>query len=365
MELAIWIGIGFCVTQSAMFSGLNLAFFGVSRLQLEVEAQNGNRHAQKVLAMRKDGHLLLTTILWGNVGINVLLTLLSDSVLAGIGAFLFSTVVITLFGEIFPQAYFSRNALRMASVLSPVLRFYQFLLYPVAKPIAKLLDSWLGKEEMLMFRERDLRELIKQHVEHEEAEVDHLEGVGAMNFLELDDLTVAQEGEIIHPQSIVQLPTQLDLPVFPEFEHFKTDPFLQLIEASGKKWVILTDMDNTPQLILDADQFIREMFFKGEKINPYDYCHRPIVIASSKTTLDKVIGRLRVQPEHEGDDVIDKDIILVWSDEKRIITGADLLGRLLRGISKRDAKGNSAGSNVVGFNDKDSQPDNNGLKKAN
>ena len=41
---------------------------------------------------------------WGNVTINVLLTLLSDSILAGVGAFVFSTIVITLFGEIIPQA---------------------------------------------------------------------------------------------------------------------------------------------------------------------------------------------------------------------------------------------------------------------
>ena len=34
MELFVWIGILFCVSQSAMFSGLNLAFFGVSRLRL-------------------------------------------------------------------------------------------------------------------------------------------------------------------------------------------------------------------------------------------------------------------------------------------------------------------------------------------
>ena len=59
----------------------------------------------------------LATVLWGNVTINVLLTLLSNSVLAGIGAFAFSTIVITLFGEIIPQAYFSRNALRMAARL--------------------------------------------------------------------------------------------------------------------------------------------------------------------------------------------------------------------------------------------------------
>jgi CBS domain containing-hemolysin-like protein len=48
----------------------------------------------------------LATILWGNVGINVLLTMLSDSVLTGLGAFLFSTIAITVIGEITPQAYF-------------------------------------------------------------------------------------------------------------------------------------------------------------------------------------------------------------------------------------------------------------------
>ena len=91
-ELFFWLGILFCVTQSAMFSGLNLAFFSFTRLRLEIEAESSSsKSAGKVLKMRKDSNFLLTTILWGNVGINVLLTLLSDSVLAGISSFLFST----------------------------------------------------------------------------------------------------------------------------------------------------------------------------------------------------------------------------------------------------------------------------------
>ena len=55
-----------------------------------------------MLDLRKDSNLTLATVLWGNVTINVLLTLLSDSVLAGVGAFIFSTIIITLFGEIIP-----------------------------------------------------------------------------------------------------------------------------------------------------------------------------------------------------------------------------------------------------------------------
>ena len=73
-----------------MFSGLNLALLGISRLRLEVEATAGNSAAVKILALRKDFNFLLTTILWGNVAINVLLTLLSKSVMAGVSAFFFN-----------------------------------------------------------------------------------------------------------------------------------------------------------------------------------------------------------------------------------------------------------------------------------
>ncbi|MFO8083423.1 MAG: CNNM domain-containing protein [Desulfobacterales bacterium] len=83
-------------------------------------------------------------MLWGNVSVNVLLALLSDSILAGVSAFLFSTFVITLFAEIIPQAYFSRHSIRVAALLTPMLRFYQILLFPVAKPTALVLDAWCG-----------------------------------------------------------------------------------------------------------------------------------------------------------------------------------------------------------------------------
>jgi len=42
--------------------------------------------------------------------------------------------------------------------------------------------------------------------------------------------------------------------------------------------------------------------------------------------------------EHPEDDVIDNDMILVWGKQRRIITGADLLGRLLRGIATREVR---------------------------
>lgn len=330
MENWVWYGIAFCVSQSAMFSGLNLAFFGVSRLQLEVEAET-NPKAKRVLQMRQDSNFLLTTILWGNVGINVLLTLLSNSVLAGVFAFLFSTFVITFLGEIFPQAYFSRNALKMASLLGPVLRVYQFILYPVAKPAAMILDKWLGVESAEFFREQVIRDMLLKHVEHHDSDVDDVEGIGALNFLEIDEIAAITEGESVDPASIVRFPTDIDLPRLPPFERKLDDPFLQSLHASGRKWVILADMEGQPQLLLDSDGFLRAALLEGKDVDPYHHCHRPVIIYNEHTDLGSVI-RMMKRSKEEPHGVIENDVVLLWNDQPRIITGADLFDRLLKGI---------------------------------
>ncbi len=336
VDVLVWVGILFCISQSAMFSGLNLALLGISRLHLEVDVSAGNKDAEKILALRKDFNFLLATILWGNVGINVLLTLLSHSVMAGVAAFFFSTILITFAGEIFPQAYFSRHAMRMGALLAPVIRIYQFILFPVAKPSAMILDWWLGKESIPYFRERDLRSVIRKHIEAEESDVDRLEGIGALNFLALDDIAVTQGGENVDPNSIICLPVKDGIPIFPQFERRALDPFLLKINGSGKKWIIIVDEQNQPCMVLNANAFLREVLFGSGLINPYIYCHRPIIVKDSSTLLGKVLPHLKVNPKSEMDDVVDDDLVLIWSTEKRVITGADILGRLLRGIAIRD-----------------------------
>jgi len=264
MNTFIWVGILFCVSQSAMFSGLNLAFFSISKLKLEIETKNNNRHALKIAKLREDSNFLLTTILWGNVGINVLLTLLSNSVMVGALSFIFSTFVITFFGEIIPQAYFSRHAMRTASLLSPILRFYQLVLYPVAKPTAVVLDKWLGQEAIQFFREKDLRELLKIHLNDPESEIDKVEGKGALNFLSIDDLSIAEEGETIVPESIIEMNFINNKPIFPKIEYSCEDSFLKRVHSGQKKWVVLTDKEGVPKLTLDSDAFLRSALFEKD-----------------------------------------------------------------------------------------------------
>src|ERR1700716_1987673 len=201
----IWTGIAFCVTQSAGFSGLNLAIFSVSKLRLEVEAASGNLDAIRVLDLRRlQFHIVHYRLgecrnqrtSYAAIGFRP----------GGIGAFVFSTFAITVFGDIVPQAYFSRNALQMAARLRLLLGVYKFMLFPVAKPTAALLNWWLGPEGITLLRERGFRALLTRHGGTAGAGVRQLEAIGALNFLDLDDIPVLEEGELIDPLSIVTLP---------------------------------------------------------------------------------------------------------------------------------------------------------------
>src|SRR6202171_4251658 len=229
-----WLGVALCIAQSGLFAGLNLATFSLSRLRLEIEANAGNPDAIKVRELRRDSNLTLATIVWGNVATNVVLTLMSDSVLSGVGAFVFYTFAITVLGEIVPQAYFSRHALRMTARVMPLLRLYAIVLFPVAKPTAIFLNWWLGFEGIRLMREDDIKALITHHIDATGGEMSLLEGIGARNFLDLDDVLVCDEGEPLDPRSVVSLGIANDRPVLPAFAPTPDDPFLRRLNASGQ-----------------------------------------------------------------------------------------------------------------------------------
>ena len=318
-----WLGIIFCLTQSAMFSGLNLAFFSLSRLQLEVEAERGDKRAAKMLKLRQDSNFLLATILWGNVSINVLLTMLSDSVMAGAFAFLFSTIAITVLGEIIPQAYFSRHALKVASILAPCIRFYQILLYPVAKLTGLGLDAWLGKEGITYFREKELSGILKAHVESGKGEVGRVEGTGAMNFLAVDDLPVSKVGSPVKEDSVIVQPVKDGKVSFQDHEQF-----LAQVKNSDCKWMVIASDAYQPLLVLDADAFCRSVLRESKPVDPLAFCKGPLVIKEAKYTLGRALMDLKEAP-----DEVTKELILVWTKtERRIISGSDVLKLLFKGV---------------------------------
>ncbi len=339
MDIFIWLGILLCILHSAMFSGANLAFFSLGRMRLEAEVEKGNQAAVKILRLRNDSNLLLCTILWGNVSSNVLLSLLSESIFAGVGGFLFSTIGITFFGEIIPQAYFSRHAMRVGALLAPIMRFYQILLFPVAKGCSLILDAWMGREGLTFFHERDIEIILEKHIHETSSEISANEGQGALNFLDLDDREISAEGNSIREETIYKFPKKLDLVILPDLDSPQGESFITQLKTHPSAWAVIQDLEEEPVLVLDTNRFLTSLFIEGNKVDIYQFCHRPIIVTSSKTHLDSVLGEFVVEAENKNDLVVDRDVILYWTtDQKRIITGADIFGRLLKGIAKRVKK---------------------------
>jgi metal transporter CNNM len=121
------------------------------------------------------------------------------------------------------------------------LRFYQIILYPIAKPTAFVLDRLQGPEGIRFLSEKALRELIRIHVDSKTTEIGNIEARGALNFLDIDDLPLTAKGEPLDPLSIIKLPAEGKRPIFPELTLDSSDKFLQgIVQHRLKRGEMIT-----------------------------------------------------------------------------------------------------------------------------
>jgi len=140
---------------SGLFSGLNLGLLGLDVKNLEIltkgpfnneqEAKEA-RYAMKILPLRRRGNLLLCTILLGNVTVNSALAILMGDLTSGTMGLILSTAIITIFGEIIPQAVCSRYALYIGSHMTWYVYIFMFITFPISFPVSAILDKILGEE---------------------------------------------------------------------------------------------------------------------------------------------------------------------------------------------------------------------------
>ncbi len=162
----------FLILCSAIFSGLTLAYFSLDIHSLKRRAKAGDPQAMVIYPLRARGNLLLTTLLLGNVTVNTILSVYLGSFISGPIASLLATGLIFLFGEIGPQALFSRHALAFGSKLAPITRFLLFIAYPVAFPVAYTLDKLLGHAVPTMYSHTELMQIVSEHENSEHSEID-------------------------------------------------------------------------------------------------------------------------------------------------------------------------------------------------
>ncbi|KAG1856062.1 hypothetical protein DFJ58DRAFT_906006 [Suillus subalutaceus] len=156
------------LTDPSLFAGLTLGYMSLDETQLNVLSMSGTpqqkRYAEKIMPIRKNGHLLLVTLLLANMIVNETLPVISDPILGGgVQSVVVSTVLIVIFSEIIPQSLCTRHGLYFGAQMAGFTRGLIYLLGVIAWPVAKLLELVLGPHHGIMYRRGELKELIALH----------------------------------------------------------------------------------------------------------------------------------------------------------------------------------------------------------
>ncbi len=186
---------------SALFSGLTLGLMGLSAPELKRKMSLGNKDAAKVYEVRKNGNLLLCTLLIGNVAVNTALSIFLGSIASGLTAGLVATALIVVFGEITPQAVFSRFALSIGAKTAWLVKIFIFILYPICWPIARVLDKVLGEELPTIYSKKELMKIVEEHEDTEESGVQADEERIMKGALTFSDKTVE---DVMTPRTVVK-----------------------------------------------------------------------------------------------------------------------------------------------------------------
>lgn len=156
------------VAMSGIFSGLTLGLLSLDKFSLEILAEAGDelekKRARQIMPLRRDGNLLLCTLLIGNVVVNSLLSILLADISSGVIGLVSSTALIVLLGEIIPQATCSRHGLTIGAKARYLVWIFIVVLFVLAKPIAWVLDRVLGKEVGGFYSRDELIHLLNMQV---------------------------------------------------------------------------------------------------------------------------------------------------------------------------------------------------------
>ena len=191
---------------SGLFSASETAFSSVNKMRLKNYANKGNKKAIKAMSMVDDYDGTLSTVLIGNNIVNIgaasIGTLLFTNMFGPSGVAISTacmTVLVLIFGEIFPKTYAKSNPENIAmkvtpflSVLSVILKPFLYLVRKMKKSMAKVMNSDSTAPSMT---EMELKYIIEEI--EDEGVLEEAESLLVRSALEFDEITAE---EIITPR---------------------------------------------------------------------------------------------------------------------------------------------------------------------
>lgn len=274
------------ISLSAIFSGLTLGYFTLNTQNLKRQAKLGNTEAQRILPIREKGNQLLTTLLFGNVAVNAILSVYLSTIASGITAALSATVLIFLFGEIIPQAVLSRHAMKFGSLAAPFVRLLMFICAPITFPIAWILDAALGDEMPSVYSKHEIMEIVSEHEDSEYSPIDEDEERIIRGALQFSHTTVR---EVMTPAQKVQMFEKNQKLNDMLFEEITNLGFSRYPIYGGKRENIIGILFAKYLLVEEVDISIKDT----DEAFETDY-----LIARPEETLDTVLTRVLKKKKH-------------------------------------------------------------------
>ncbi len=206
-----------CLLLSGFFSASETALFSISKIKALYIAKDNSKSGQLIFKMKEDSHTLLTTILIGNnlvnIGASAIATSLAishfQSNAVGIATGIM-TMLILVFGEIFPKSFANHNNILVARIVIYPLFWLSKLFYPfvfILNFIPKLhgvvntADETVTEDELMT-----MVEVVKEDGEIKEEEKEFI-----TNIFEFDDTSCS---EIMTPRAdmfVIEISEPLDI----------------------------------------------------------------------------------------------------------------------------------------------------------
>ncbi|KAI7904189.1 uncharacterized protein BX663DRAFT_451800 [Cokeromyces recurvatus] len=311
-SLEFWgqiIAIVCLITLSGVVAGLTLGLMSLDTTNLSILEIAGTaqqqHYASRIIPIRKNGHILLSTLLLTNTVLNETLPILFDGIFSkGFISIILSTALLVLFSEIIPQAVFSKHGLAIGAFLAMPVRFLIAIWFIIAWPIAKFLDYVLGKHTGFSYNATgiypsisieclpifiykiylELRALISLHdkSKHERGSLTHETSILVQNALYMQDTYAYQMAK--------PLKNMLSLPIG---AYINSSIVLEYIEDHFTHILVYDETKNENEILGVLELKTLVGLESSEYMNPVGKMRlNPCIKASSDTSIIELLTQL-------------------------------------------------------------------------
>jgi magnesium and cobalt exporter, CNNM family len=273
---------------SGFFSSAETALFSISRTKAIHLAKQGDRWTRLVKRMKDDPHRLLSTILIGNNVVNVGAAALATALAIGLFpnyavglATGVMTLLILIFGEVFPKSIATRNNVLIARLTIFPIYWLSLLFWPIIwflnfipRLTGKIKKTPAATEEELM----TFVEVVEEEGEIKEEEKELIE-----NIFEFDDTSAS---EILTPRGDMYV---IDADDVSNLEEIVQSGFTRVPVIEG-------DIDHVIGIVNIKDLFLHHLT-SGEKIDIRSIMTEPYFVPEHKK-LDQLMQQFKKRKNH-------------------------------------------------------------------